>query len=194
MKISLFTPKSLRQKLFVLYHNDGILDILVGLVIVSLSAIMASEIVALIGLILIPINLYIPMKDKLVVPRMGYIRFESKQRVNRMLMVAMLAGVCALVLFLLLYMLRPPFAADILGVMKDYTVPVFALALSGVLLAAGQILKNNRFFFYAIISLVLIVAAYFIGIRAWIPVMVVGLSMLSCGSFKLVRFLKEYPL
>ena len=67
----------LRSKLLLLYHQDGILDLVVGTCLLLLTLVMAFDQGAFIGLIGIPAIFYIPFKDQIALPRIGLIRFEK---------------------------------------------------------------------------------------------------------------------
>ncbi len=82
----------LRRKLFMLYHGDGLLDLAAGMTVLLLAAVFAFDAPAFIGLIGIPLILYIPLKDSLAVPRMGLIRFESGEISRRKLLGFLLSG------------------------------------------------------------------------------------------------------
>ncbi len=84
----------LRRRLLLLYHQDGILDLVVGSCLALLTLVMAFEQTAFIGLIGIPAIFYIPFKDQIALPRIGLIRFNkpSKNRA-RLSLVAVIGAI-----------------------------------------------------------------------------------------------------
>ncbi|MEJ2303531.1 MAG: hypothetical protein P8Y14_18555 [Anaerolineales bacterium] len=193
-KLNLSKSKNLRQKLLMVYHNDGILDMVVGITVVMLAIVMAFEAMAFIGLIGIPLVLYIPIKERLSIPRIGFIRFEAEDVTRKRMAIFVLLGMGTFVVFSLLFLLRVRASPGLIELLRNNLVLIFALFLGGTLFAAAHILNNARFFVYALLSLGLVLGANFIGLRVWVPVALVGLLMEASGIYKLVNFLQEYPL
>ena len=193
-KLNLSKSKNLRQKLLMVYHNDGILDMVVGITVVMLAIVMAFEAMAFIGLIGIPLVLYIPIKERLSIPRIGFIRFEAEDVTRKRMAIFVLLGMGTFVVFSLLFLLRVRASPGLIELLRNNLVLIFALFLGGTLFAAAHILNNARFFVYALLSLGLVLGANSIGLRVWVPVALVGLLMEASGIYKLVNFLQEYPL
>jgi hypothetical protein len=193
-KLNLSKSKNLRQKLLMVYHNDGILDMVVGITVVMLAIVMAFEAMAFIGLIGIPLVLYIPIKERLSISRIGFIRFEAEDVTRKRMAIFVLLGMGTFVVFSLLFLLRVRASPGLIELLRNNLVLIFALFLGGTLFAAAHILNNARFFVYALLSLGLVLGANFIGLRVWVPVALVGLLMEASGIYKLVNFLQEYPL
>lgn len=186
--------KGLRQKLLMIYHDDGILDIAVGVTILMLSAVMATEGVVFIGLIGIPIVLYIPIKENVSIPRIGMIRFEAEEVTRKKLFGFLYLGIGAFLTFVILALVRINPSSGIIEMIGNNEIIIFASLLSGTLYVAGRILNNARFSIYALLSLGLVLGLYFIGQRVWPAVAFVGIFMEALGIYKLMGFLREYPL
>jgi hypothetical protein len=186
--------KNLRQKLLVVYHNDGILDMVVGTTVLMLAIVMAYESVVFIGLIGIPIVLYIPIKERLSLPRIGIIRFEAEDVTRKRMSFFVLTGLAMFMLFSLFFLLRAGVSSGLVELLRNNLVPIFAFILGGTLFAAGRILNNVRFVVYGLLSLGLVLGAFFAGLRVWVPVSLVGILMEAVGIYKLVNFLREHPL
>jgi len=185
--------KPLRQKLLMIYHDDGILDIVVGVTILMLSAVMATESVVFIGLIGIPLILYIPIKEQVSIPRIGFIRFEAEDISRRRMVSFLVMGIGSFAFFVLLALIRTSISPGLVEWMGNNEVVIFSFLLAGALFAAGRILNNSRFLTYAILSLVLVLGAYFVGLRIWLPVAIVGLVLEGFAISKLSTFLKNNP-
>jgi len=185
--------KNLRTKLLMVYHEDGILDLVVGISVLMLAGVMGFDFPALIGLIGIPLTLYIPIKDSVSIPRIGYIRFETEQDTRKRLLTLLLIGLGIFTVILLLGPLQSWLDPEFSTLLWRYDVVIFAVLLTGVLFAINQVLNNSRFLIYALLSLSFGLAAYFIGFRVWIATFAVGLIMETLGTVKLIKFLKKYP-
>ena len=186
-------PMKLRQKLLMIYHEDGILDLIVGVSVLMLAGVMGFDLPSLIGLIGIPLALYIPFKDSLTIPRIGFIQFEAKKNTRRRLISLLLIGLAAFVVLAFLGSINNWVSSSFTEIVRNNDVLIFAVILAGILFAGGEILNNSRFRIYSILSLALALAAYFIGFRVWIAVLVAGLTMEALGLSKLINFLKKYP-
>lgn len=184
----------LRRKLFMLYHGDGLLDLAAGMTVLLLAAVFAFDAPAFIGLIGIPLILYIPLKDSLAVPRMGLIRFESGEISRRKLLGFLLSGAVVFILFLLLNRQPPAIAAPGAEGGRIREVLVFMLLLAGSLAGAGWVLSNSRFYGYAGIAILGVLTAGLLGARLWIPVLILGVVMEASACYHLAGFLKQYPL
>lgn len=184
----------LRRKLFMLYHRDGLLDLAAGMTVLLLAAVFAFEAPAFIGLIGIPMILYIPLKESLTVPRLGYIRFEAGETSRRKLLGFLLTGAVLFIVFLFVYLDPPAPAAPGAEGVQTREVLVFMLLLAGALAGAGSALSNPRFYYYAAAALPGVLAAGLLGARLWIPVCILGIVMETTAVYQLAGFLREYPL
>lgn len=184
----------LRQNMLMIYHDDGLLDLVVGFAVIMLSAVMAFEAVVFIGLIGIPLILYIPIKDRVSIPRMGRIRFEPQDVSRRKLFAFLFLGFAALLLFLFLSLIRIQPGSGLATIIRNNQVLVFAMLLGGSLFAASYFLNNRRFAVYSILSLGLVVGLNILELPIWSAVLGVGLLMESVGIYQLVGFLRDYPL
>ena len=185
--------RNLRQRLLMVYHDDGLLDLVVGLAVIMLSGVMAFEAVAFIGLIGVPLILYIPIKDRISVPRMGRIRFEPQDESRRKLFAFLFLGLAALLFFLFVSLIRIEPDSGLVAAIRNNQVLTFALLMGGILFAAGHFLNNRRFVIYSVLSLGLLLGFNFFDLRIWSAVLGVGLLMETVGSYHLVDFLRDYP-
>ena len=193
-KPNLNKSKTLREKLLMIYHDDGILDLVVGISVLILAAVMAFDEVIFIGLLGIPLILYIPIKEQISIPRIGFIRFEAEDISKRRMVSLLVLGLGALVVFALLALIRTSISSNLVEWIGNNEVIIFSVLLAGALFVAGRILNNSRFLIYSILSLVLVLGAYFVNLRIWLPVATVGLVMEVFAISKLSTFLKNNPI
>ncbi|MCP5099100.1 MAG: hypothetical protein GY943_26400, partial [Chloroflexi bacterium] len=71
--------KALRQKTYLSYHQDGIIDLMVGLSTLGFGISMAAEGSGFIVLSWIGFLLYAPLKKVITVPRLGFVKFDDEQ-------------------------------------------------------------------------------------------------------------------
>ncbi len=184
-------PMKLRQKLLMIYHEDGVLDLVVGISVLMLAGVMLLNLPALIGLIGIPLTFYIPIKDRVTIPRIGFIQFEAKESTRRRLIFLVIVGLAAFIILAFLGPIQNWISSSFTEIIRNNDVLIFAVIQAAILFAGGEILNNSSFRIYSLLSLVLVAAAHFIGFRVWIPVFGVGLTMEALGLSKLINFLKK---
>ena len=176
-----------------IYHEDGILDLVVGLTILLLAVEMAFDlgIIALIG---IPIIFYIPIKERVAFPRIGLIRFNAETDTRKTLIFLFLFGGAIFLVFAFFLLFGINSKTSFLETIQNYEIPIFASLFGGTLWAAGFFLRNRRFLVYAIIGVILIGSAYILELRMWIPVTLVGITIEGVALNHLINFHKRYPI
>jgi hypothetical protein len=182
---------SLRQKMLMVYHEDGILDMVVGVSVLILAGVMAFDQAVFIGFLGIPLIMYIPIKERVSVPRIGRIRFEAEEVTTRRLLFFLFTGIGALLTVLAL--VRVDHTSGIYAAIQNNMVLIFAFLLGGTLFGAGLFLNNGRFKVYALLSLVLVLGLYALSIRLWPAITALSFLMEAVGIYKLVGFLRSYP-
>jgi hypothetical protein len=182
----------LRRRLLALYHQDGILDLVVSLCLALLALVMGFEQTAFIGLIGIPAIFYIPLKNQISVPRIGLIRFESPKKSRHLLRIIALLGLALLILFVLAYTLLSGSGAALEMIWRN-DILIFAALLAAFLFIMGALLKNKRFMIYAVVSLFLVALSQLLSFRLWISVAGLALIMFLAGATLFIRFRRQYP-
>lgn len=183
----------LRRRLLLLYHQDGILDLVVGSCLTLLTLVMAFEQTAFIGLIGIPAIFYIPLKDQIALPRIGLIRFNKPSKNRARLSLVAVIGAITLPAFVLVSILLPESGGAIGTLLAQNEILIFALLLAGVLFLIGLLMHNQRFLLYAVISQAFVGLASWQGLRMWIPVAGSALILIATGTGLLIRFRHQFP-
>ncbi len=188
--------KDLARKAYMSYHGDGIIDILIGTGIIGFGLMMLTGNVVFNMLAWLPVLLYVPIKNRITVPRFGYVQFTSKEKRNTQLFLGVFVGVLLFAFFLGLYV------ATASGNMPQWLQGLlqrFDLLLLGFLLALPMVIGAaltglSRFYAYAGLVLLVIGTGIYLGIDAPYYVIFLGLCILTVGITLLVRFLRKYPL
>jgi hypothetical protein len=192
-KLNLSKSQSLMQKLSLAYHQDGILDLVIGVILLLFAAVLLFDQAAFIGTIGIPAILYFPLKQRITYPRLGYIRFEAEGEQQRRYILLLGLGVVAFVSLAVFYILVGDLPASVLDVLLTNDVLILGVLIGLFLGALAAFLKNRRFYLYAGLAVLLVWSAYFLGFRAGIAVTALGAIVEAFGIFVLLRFLKKYP-
>ena len=135
-----FDLKEIRRNVYLIYSEDGLADLAVGLMIFGFGIFLALDIPAMIGLLgLIPFLVWYLGKESLVVPRVGSIKpnRETKRRFEEYFATLALIGV----ILLALYHYREP---GVIGEMQS-PLMIFGVVVGAGIATLGLALKAFRF-------------------------------------------------
>ncbi len=188
--------KKLSRKAYLSYHQDGIIDILLGTAILGFGLMILTGNVVYNMLAWLPVLFYVPLKNRITVPRFGYVQFTPEHVQRMRLVIAVAAGLLAFVFGLglvvfNLYDRLPPLVELLLG--GDGMVLIGSL-FALMMLVAGLITRLYRLFIYAGLSLLVVPGGAVLGIEPEIRVIFLGALILATGLIFLARFLHAYPL
>jgi hypothetical protein len=191
------------QAAYLQYAGDGLVDILIGLWAVGFGLWMLVENVVFIALL--PI-FFVPswwsVKRSITAPRMHVINFTPAPNARRNLMGIMLVGVLALALLMVLGLVvfwgqstgnAPPWLLAALAWLREHATLAFGLFGATLLGVSALIFGLNRFYAYALLTVIISAAGYLLGVPLWVTVVLVGAMMSLSGTIILLRFLNRYP-
>jgi hypothetical protein len=181
----------LETELFRTYWDDGLLDLVSGVALLTIGigwyfqqVVLAAVAPALIW------PLWAPLRRKLVEPRAGFVEFSHarKQHAHRSLRLALLLGAGAFLLGIgaFLYVHYQGMNSDYIRVFP--AVP--AALLAGGAFIGAQFTRARRFMIYGFVMLVAagLTAVYDLGPAA--PMLMGGIVVTLSGLSLLIRFLK----
>ena len=188
---------NLRRKVYLSYHQDGILDLVAATVLLGFSAFMATNNVIFLVLGMLFSAQYILMKQSITIPRLGFVRFDSEKK--SMLQGWLFVGIGGLVMFLFYsaqtYSRSNPAPPNIQEMLQRYhMVPLSAMLFGLPTLAAAIFFGLKRFYLYALLAVGLPALGAWLEIETFIPIMSIGLLMLGIGLWLLGTFIRKYPL
>lgn len=188
--------KKLEKKAYLEYQQDGILDIIIGLSILGFGIQMATDSAAFLFLSWVPILFYVPLKNRITVPRFGYVQFDSDRSKTLKYSLAMVVGLVFLVFFMGIYIFTvgnniPP---TVNAFIKKYHMLILggfaALTFMGVAIFTGVL----RFMGYALLMPAVIAIGIWLDVPAPIYILIVGGLILLSGILLLFQFLKSHPI
>ena len=188
--------KEIERQAYMSYHEDGLIDIAIGIVFAAWGILLAVSLPALIGLLgLVAIGIWYAGKRFLTIPRTGILKPSQKMqsRLNNLAVFMLVLGLAALVGVLLSILSRSDLLAD------------HSLGLVGLLVAVGIsigafVLNANRLYAYALLLFAAfaggeILNANVSAFDAFIlSVILAGTLIMLSGLVVLIRFLRRYPL
>lgn len=188
--------KKLSRKAYLSYHQDGLIDILIGLGILGFGLMILTGNFVFNMLSWMPVIFYVPLKNRITVPRFGYVQFTSERTKRIKLVMALLVGMLFLAFGLGLFV----FAS-----FEDMP-PLLEMAMAGdgmlligglfalTMIMAALITRLDRLIIYAVLTMVILPGGSILGIEPEIRVVALGMIILTVGLYLLVRFLRAYPL
>jgi len=175
--------KQLKRQYARTFHNDGLLDFFVGWSLVSAGIYLQTGLMIFSFAGWMPILLIAPLKQRVIIPRFGYVKFSKPAGIPRSILIG--AGAVILVGILLVTFL----GENPGGFQSPIAIGVMALALLAVL--GGGL---NRVTVYAIFIPLFFIAG--LGLNLLTPplIMLIGAVLMILGIYLFVTFLGKYPL
>jgi hypothetical protein len=188
---------SLTRKVYLSYHQDGILDLAAGAVVLGFGLNMLTGNIVFLMVGWMAMMLYFLVKQRITVPRFGYVRFESEEKTFSKGLAPVGVGVLVLFLFFAfkLFIDRQPSSPEMDALVQRYhMVPLSGLLFGLPALGAAIFFGLKRFYLYALLAAGLPALGAWINIETYIPIVTTGLVMLAIGTVLLANFLNKYPL
>jgi hypothetical protein len=198
------TLREIEKKAYMSYHQDGLLDIVIGLYAVAFGiGIVADKILyfsfaAIMPAILISIVLpiWIQAKRKITMPRIGFVKFGARGS-NKLfaiflgLAVAGLGVFMALGVFLATGQNGIPFWIEI---MFQYGMLVIGLGSAVIASLFAYTMGLKRLYGYGLLTFALFTSGHFLSIPFEYFLLAIGSVIIASGATLLVQFMRKYPL
>ena len=192
-KNKLFTSK---VKALQLFHQDGIIDIISGTVLVNFGFDILSNNETTSLFTWVPIILLSSLKNKTTIPRLGYEALGGdKRQINRWTFYPAIGIVIALTLFGIL-ILGDPFDLKnslVLPFSGNSKNLIGGLLLAAACFLAGMLLSLKRFYMYGAVALAAGLISYFY-LPIYFPFFLTAGVMIANGARLMVAFLRTYPM
>ena len=185
---------TLKRKVYLAYHQDGILDLTAAVVLLGFGTFMLTGSVVFLTTGVIFATLYTLMKNRITVPRFGYVRFESQEKTAAKYWLLLGFGLLVLLAFLAGSIFQSNTPTELQALKQQYhMVPLSGMLFGLPALAAAVFLGLKRFYLYALLTVALPALGGWLDIETYIPILAVGFAMLVVGIGLLSSFLKKYP-
>jgi hypothetical protein len=189
-----FSP--LKRKVYLAYHQDGILDLVAGSVVLGFGLNMLTDNIAFLMVSWFVMLMYVFLKNRITIPRFGYVRIDSERKARMQSLVSVGIGVLVLLLFFGLgfFVNQEPASPEMEALIRRYhMVPLSTMLFGLPALVAAFFLGLKRFYLYALLAAGLPLVGALLNIETYIPIVTTGLVVLAFGAILLVNFLKKYP-
>ena len=188
---------NLKRKVYLAYHQDGILDLVAGSVVLGFGTFMLTDNIAFLMAGWFVMMMYVFLKNRITVPRFGYVRIDSEKKARMRSWISVGIGVLVLLLFFLLpiFLRMKQTSPETEALIRRYhMVPLSTILFGLPALAAAIFLGLKRFYLYALLAIGLPLLGAVLDIETYIPIVTTGAVIIAFGAFLLVNFLKKYPL
>jgi hypothetical protein len=195
--------KEIEKKAYMSYHQDGLLDIVIGLyalafgIGISMDKILEFSFAAIMPGILIAIVLpiWIQAKKKITMPRIGFVKFGARGS-NKLFALLLGLSVAGLGVFMLfsVFMIGQNGRPWWLEMLFQYGMIWIGLgaAVIGSLFAYTMGLK--RLHGYGLLTFALFTSGHFLSVPFEYLLLAIGSVIIASGAALLVQFIRRYPL
>jgi hypothetical protein len=184
--------KALTRRAYLAYHQDGIIDLMIGWMAFSFGVCLALKAPFNALLAWLPLLAYIPIKNALTVPRLGYGQFEQEsEQIGRKRLDAILAVLLSvLILAIAGLVLAVPNEMAALG---EDGILIYAAMVTLLLLIAGLLGGIRRLIAYGLLCILLAIACALASLPDTLMFIALGLVIMFVGVILLARFLHKFP-
>jgi len=186
--------KQLKHRAYMAYHQDGIIDVLIGVAILGFGLWINLDQPIFAFLYLFSFGVYIRLKNAITVPRFGYVRFQEGKRETR-LAVGIGIGLTLLALVVgILFLLGP----DRVGLapytfLRKFHVYVMSSIGAIIMVIFGLWSGIRRLIAYALFLTVALVITYIQELDRSVPLLLTGSFLMLIGLLLMTRFIRGNP-
>jgi hypothetical protein len=182
--------KQLEKKVYTSYHQDGLIEIFIGLVFLLYGIMMVTENTPFIALSWMPALLILPAKKMITIPRIGIVRFKStrKIKITKAAIVLLITGTFTLIIVLFFIT-----NSTIKAFSENFLVFIIGAVVSVPSLVGAILLNIKRYFIYAFLSFWMFGLEGFFQGSAPYNFLSFGIILLVVGTFVLFTFINKHP-
>jgi hypothetical protein len=192
--------KEIERRAYMSYHQDGLLDIFVGLYILGFGLGIYMDIIWEYGfgsimpaiLIAAVLPIWIAAKRKITMPRIGFVKFGARgsNKLFAIFLGLMVAGLGVFFAFTVFQGGHSPW----LDLVFQNGLIIVGIGSLAVCLLFGYSMGLKRLYAYGVLALVALVIGHFMGIFFAYILLALGLMVMVTGFALLIGFVRKYPL
>ena len=188
--------KELAKKAYLNYHEDGIIDFIMGTSCLGAALFFATSSIVFNMFTWMPVLFFMPLKNKITFPRIGYVKFGIRSgrpaRVTLLMIVTLLLGMLVLgTVFFVNTGRLDPAVRKWLG---EHLILILGLILAAILTAVGLTSGIRRLFIYAGLCAAFFIAGFLLNLPEFAAFMALGAIIFTSGIVRIVRFIRKYPI
>jgi hypothetical protein len=180
-----------------LYHGDGLLDIVVGLGILLFGLSMLFDLTTLSGVYIVLLIPILPsLKRSITAPRLHSVESlaapDPGRRMRKLIVTAVL-GLVVLLTFGLLVLGSEMIPEWLTAGIREHGLLLFGFLLAGLLALIGWAAGVGRMYAYAALTALTFTAGNWLGLDIPVYVTLLGAVIVLSGIGVLIRFVRRYP-
>ena len=195
--------KEIEKKTSMSYHQDGLIDIFVGVYILLFgSGILLKSVTdfttwfvipAIFPAIMIPI--WISAKKQITMPRIGYVKFRSggANKLTVIFIGLLVSGLGVFMAFTFASTTQA-WASALRDLIVSYSMIIIGIGAATISSLFAYTMGLKRLYAYGLLSLVLFLTGHFITIPFEYLLLTIGLAIIINGFVLLMQFIRKYPL
>lgn len=194
--------KQIEKKAYMSYHQDGLLDIFVGLYILVFGlGIFTMTIwdytfgIILPGILIVTVlPLWMGVKRKITMPRIGFVNFglRGANKVTAIFTGFMVLGLGAM--FVFTFAMVQSESRQLLDLLFQNGMLIVGFGSLAVSLLFGYSMGLKRFYAYGLLSVISLVIGHFAGFSFAYILIGLGTVIMVTGIALLIGFIQKYPL
>lgn len=194
--------KEIERRAYMSYHQDGLLDIFVGLYILGFGLGITMEVlweigfaVIIPGIILVTVlPIWFAAKRKITLPRIGFVNFgvRGTNKLVAIFIGTTVAGLLALFAFTLAMMQDG--TRQWLDLIFQNGMLIVGFGSLGVCILFGYSMGLKRLYAYGLLAAISLIVGHFMGIFFAYILLALGAVVIGTGVALLISFVKKYPL
>ena len=186
--------KALERKAYTTYHQDGIIDIFLGLAIITFSIMLIPMIIEtsfpfMACIFPIWVIIYAGVKRSITVPRIGYVEFKQSRRYRLMILMVFLLVINLVIFAIMSFGLT----LELRIFLNQYGLLVVAGVVGGLFVLFGWVTQIYRLSGYGAVAFLAFIITQVFLLHLFVPIFVLGLTITVTGFVMLYQFVQKYP-
>jgi hypothetical protein len=196
--------KEVEKRTYMSYHQDGLLDIFVGIYVLLFGLGISLRTVgdfstwfvipAIFPAVMVPI--WVSAKRRITMPRIGYVKFgvRGAGKLMALLLGLMVAGAGLGALMAFSFSSSQGWALAFRDIIISYAMIIIGIVAVFVSSLFGYTMGLKRLYVYGLLIFALFFAGYFIPFPFEYILLTIGLVITINGFVLLIRFIRKYPI
>jgi len=196
--------KEIERKTYMSYHQDGLLDIFAGMYILGFGLGIFMDVIwdFGMGVIIIPGGLiavawpiWIALKRKITMPRIGFVKFGPGGGTSKLMVIFIGLAVAGLGLFFVFTLATVQSGSrQWLDLIFQNGMLIIGFGSLAVCILFGYSMGLKRLYAYGLLAMITLVIGHFTGIFFAYILLALGTTVMVTGVALLISFVKKYPL
>jgi len=196
--------KEIERRAYMSYHQDGLLDIFAGLYILGFGLGIFMDIiwdfgmgVIIIpgGLIAVALPIWIAVKRKITMPRIGFVKFGPAGGTSKLMAIFIGLAVAGLGFFLVFTLATfQSGSRQWLDLIFQNGMLIVGFGSLAVCILFGYSMGLRRLYAYGLLAMITLVIGHLLDIFFAYILSALGITVIATGVALLIGFVKKYPL